>query len=378
TLSISDPGKGLLAGAVGANGVTFTGSTAAVTAANLTLQADGTFTYAAPAGNCAGTFTYLINNAATHTATIKQCDAGTQDSGCVLATTPHVSPVIFKSDVATAYASKPPGVFAGVTNYNMQLQLTAGTPAPGPVTVNSDGSFVASNAGASAATCTAAGTAGLTISDLPANTICVSFDYQVNNAQGTSSNVAKAYVAFKPASGLVVNLIDALNKVHVANDYRWIIEEDKTFWIDPKCQLNNPSGPRLDARGQACPPLPVESLAYNFHTSFMPVIAQGCVGATSCELGQTLGGNPVACDVGNGACESSKDQKSPLDPASVYLDPNKRYFISVLPGDGVNTTIGGAGGPQQVDPNCNPDTTTCAMRAFNIADDCGPYNPSDP
>ena len=189
--------------------------------------------------------------------------------------------------------------------------------------------------------------------------------------------MAKAYVAFKPASGLVVNLIDAVNKVQITKDYRWIIEEDKTFFVDPKCQINT-TGPRLDSRGQACPALPVESLAYNFHSSFMPVIAQGCVGSTSCELGQTRGGTPVACDVGNGACEDTNAQKAPLDPASVYLDPNKRYFISVLPGDGVNTTIGGAGGPMQVNPSCDPNTTTCAMRPFDIAKDCGPYNPSDP
>ncbi len=185
---------------------------------------------------------------------------------------------------------------------------------------------------------------------------------------------ATAYVAFKPASGLVVNLIDAVNKAQVTKDYRWIIEEDKTFWIDPKCQINNPSGPRLDSRGQACPALPVESLSYNFHTSFMPVVAQGCVGSTSCELGQTRGGTAVACDVGNGVCEDTNSQKTELNPSDVYLDPNKRYFISVLPGDGVNTTIGGAGGPQPVNPG-NPDGP---QRAFDIAKDCGPYNAADP
>ena len=39
----------------------------------------------------------------------------------------------------------------------------------------------------------------------------------------------------------------------------------------------------LDSSGHVCPPLPVESLGYSFHTANMPVVAQGCVGATSCE-----------------------------------------------------------------------------------------------
>ena len=56
----------------------------------------------------------------------------------------------------------------------------------------------------------------------------------------------------------------------------------------------------------------------------------------------------------------------------VHLDPNKRYYISVLPGDAGNDFIAGAGAPVPVDPK-NPSGPT---RQFDIAKDCGLY--SDP
>ncbi len=255
----------------------------------------------------------------------------------------------FNSNIATRYVSPPPGVLAGVISNAGGLVLTAVGTASG-VTLNPDGSFVATSAGA--ATCPA----GLN-PPAPAGATCVAFNYQAKNSQGTLSNTGIATVVFMPASNLVVNVKDANNGVAI-NDYRWIIEEDRTFWIDPKCQINS-TDPSL--RPSTCPPLPVESLGYNFHTANMPVVAQGCVGAVSCEAGQTLGGIPTVCDVGNGVCRTDGTQQTEVQPGQVYLDPNKRYFISVLPGDGVNPTIGGAGGP---DAN---------GQAFTIASACGPY-----
>jgi Multicopper oxidase len=372
TLAITDPSKGVLAGATGANGAalgtTFTG---VVNASRLSFQSNGTFTYTPPAtGACGGSFTYLVNGqvSATHTATITQCDASTNGgNGCSVAAAPVVGPVQFTSNVATRFASAPPGVLAGVTANTSGLALTA----VGPVgVVNADGSFVATPTVGSAATCPTL------VPALPTSTVCRSFSYQAKNSQGTLSNTGTATVIFLPASNLAVNVKDAKNGVAI-NDYRWMIEEDKTFWIDPKCQINT-TGTRLDSRGLPCAPLPVESLGYNFHTAHMPVIAQGCFGPISCEFGQRRQGTPVACDVGNGDCRDTADQKVSVPPGAVYLDPNKRYFISVMPGDNVNTTIGGSTGPVQVDPTCDPTTTTCAMRQFDIAKDCGAYNPSDP
>src|SRR6202011_2674391 len=77
----------------------------------------------------------------------------------------------------------------------------------------------------------------------------------------------------------------------------------------------------------------------NFHTSYMPVVATGCTGTLSCESGQTMNNVPVVCDVGNGICRNSDSQQAPLDPSQVSLDPKKRYYVSILPGDAANPFI---------------------------------------
>ena len=48
----------------------------------------------------------------------------------------------------------------------------------------------------------------------------------------------------------------------------------------------------------------------------------------------------AVCDVGNGACrpDLSGTGKASVNPNQVALDPNKRYYISVLPGDAANDT----------------------------------------
>ena len=163
--------------------------------------------------------------------------------------------------------------------------------------------------------------------------------YSAKDAQGQVAS-ATAYVAFQSGSGLAVNVKDGPTGLAVA-DYRWIIEEDRTFWVDPKCQVNS-ADPAV--RPASCPPLPVESLGYNFHSANMPVVATGCVGTVSCQSGQKLQGQNAVCDVGNGVCRTDASQRTPVSPGDVHLDPNKRYFISILPGDSINPTISGFGG----------------------------------
>jgi hypothetical protein len=350
-LVISDKAKGLLGGTVGANGVALgTTLTGDVSTSTLTLQANGTFAYTpSVATSCGGSFTFLVNGTTTQTATIAECDASSSAAtGCTVATAPTASAVVFTSNVASRYVSSPPGVLGSNVTNPSGLAMTAVSAATG-VSVNADGSFVAAGpgtAGACALAVPAVTTAGAS---------CVNFNYQAKNAQGSLSNTAVATVVFLPASNLAVSLKDAKTGVAVT-DYRWIIEEDRTFWIDPKCQVNSA------VRPAGCPPLPVESLGYNFHTANMPVIAQGCMGTVSCESQQTVGGTAAVCDIGNGICRTDAAQKTPLNPGDVHLDPNKRYFISVLPGDGVNPTIGGAGG------------AGADGKPFNIATACGPYN----
>ena len=69
-------------------------------------------------------------------------------------------------------------------------------------------------------------------------------------------------------------------------DYRWIIEEDRTFYVDPNCASNPPPAGCPGASAGIVP-----TFGTNFATSHMPFIAQGCTGPISCEGGQTVLGN---------------------------------------------------------------------------------------
>ena len=70
--------------------------------------------------------------------------------------------------------------------------------------------------------------------------------------QGTqSSSTATVTVIFPPGSGLTVTVVDGQTLAPLAGqDYRWIIEEDRTFYVDPKvCVESSASGlPRCERR----------------------------------------------------------------------------------------------------------------------------------
>ncbi|MCP4147545.1 MAG: hypothetical protein GY757_07325, partial [bacterium] len=90
------------------------------------------------------------------------------------------------------------------------------------------------------------------------------------------------------AVGLVVEGVSSNGDTSPLTSYRWLIEEDTTHYVDPGVRVNNPP-------------------SVQFHTSYTPVVAKG-------------------------------DESDSL-PA---LDPNKRYFISVLPKEAETYSIGGA------------------------------------
>ncbi|MGR5359198.1 hypothetical protein, partial [Vibrio chagasii] len=75
---------------------------------------------------------------------------------------------------------------------------------------------------------------------------------------------------------------------------------------------------------------------------------------------------PTVCDIGNGVCRTDGAQQVPVDPSQVVLDPAKRYYISILPGDAGNAFTNNGGAPVPIDP-ANP---TGATRQFDIAKDC--------
>lgn len=342
-LAVAEVARGVIANDTAVYGVKLqTGPTGV--GSTLSLNADGTFTYTPGAGVTTDSFSYCGNGATSGalctTVTLAACG-----SGC-LGAVPMANADSYSSDIASRLQISPPGVLLNDTDPSGH-PLKASAPSDvtgGTVTLNPDGSFVAMPTTAPTGTGTAT----------------VTFHYQAVNSQNTSSALATATVTFKGGSGITIAVQDAKNGGAI-NDYRWIIEEDRSVWIEPKCQVNTGTNPRPSG----CPPLPVQSIATNFHTSHMPVVATGCVGPVSCEAGQTLLGEPAVCDIGNGACRTADaTTKAEVNPSQVALDPTKRYYISIMPGDGVNPTIGGAGGPMTVDGKDVP---------FDIARDCGPY-----
>src|SRR5204862_151095 len=126
-------------------------------------------------------------------------------------------------------------------------------------------------------------------------------------------------------------------------DCRWISEQDRTFYVNRNCTANPPPA---GSPGATTPVLGttrvVPPSGTNFHTSYMPLVATGCTGPLSCESGQSMldpagsGAHiDAVCDIGNGVCEPGT-QQTPVNPGQVVLNPTKRYYISVLPGDAAN------------------------------------------
>ncbi|WP_233805051.1 choice-of-anchor Q domain-containing protein [Paraburkholderia sp. HP33-1] len=345
TLTVSDPAKGVIANDVGVYGVQVK---TPPTSGTLTLNANGTFTYVPNAGTTSDSFVYQANGnpAITALVTLAPCTAA---ANC-LSGTPVAVNGAYTSNIASQFHEGAPGVL--LPDHDPSgLPLTAsivGSATGGTVTLNADGSFNAVPSAPPKGTATAT----------------VTFQYKAVNSQNTASNPATVTVTFKGGSGLAVKVLDAPSTLPgktaiQLTDYRWIIEEDRTFQIDPACQVNSATRPAT------CPPLPVPSLGTNFHTSYMPVVAAGCVGKVACESGQTVF-NPATnahvntvCDIGDGQCrmDLSASQQTPVDPSQVALDPTKHYYLSILPGDAGNTFANGGGAP-------------VGTRQFDISKDC--------
>ena len=364
--------------------VTYIGSgyTTAPTVAITGSGTGATATATIFAGATSDSFTYCANG----TVTSGVCSSGimatvTLGASTVLASDAGVTcpSTSFTSTVATAFSVKTPGVLAGCKDgANLPVSVDTTTIAATGMTVIADAN------GGFAATASVAGT--------------YTFSFKAKNSLGLQSAATTVTVVFPAASGLAVTVLDGIDHTTVINDYRWIIEEDRTFYVDPACISNPlPVGCPTITGAAASGTATSAQINYgtNFHTSSMPVVAVGCTGTLSCESGQTLQGKPTVCDIGNGACDTAatpRTQQTALDPKQVALDPSKRYYISILPGDAANPFNGTGASPYQGAPNCaftidpvtgkqvNAPNTTCGhgMGGAPIAAACGPQAASDP
>lgn len=277
----------------------------------LSFNADGSFIYTPAPGvsGVADTFTYQGNDGATNIATVTLNIA-------TLKGPPVAKDDTYNSDVSTLFKVSRPGVLTNDSDpskFKLEAQLlSSGNCAA--VTLNADGSFSAVP-GVGASSCT--------------------FTYQAKNSQGTlSASAANVTVNFKTGSGIALNVMDAATKVAIT-DYRWTIQEDHTFKVDPS----------------GTPSMGTRTLGTSFHTSHMPVIATGCVGDISCGVGQS----------------SAVAPKTPTNVGDVYLDPAKHYYISILPGDAGNPTVDGSDGHMMGGVNVAPaDILAKATKAINV------------
>ncbi|KAA6456982.1 hypothetical protein DYQ86_24395 [Acidobacteria bacterium AB60] len=335
TLTVSDPGKGVIANDINVFGVKVQTAPGKGT---LTLNPDGTFTYAANSSWAGGdSFVYCGNGASSGPA----CATVTLGAA-TLETSSNITlnSLSFTSQVATYIKIPSPGILAGAKD-------AAGY----PLTVATS---TVSGTGFATLIPDANGGFTATVAPHPGSPAVATFTFKAQNSQGIQSTQATVTVHFPAPNGPTVTVKDPKSG-QILTDYRWIIEEDRTFYQDPNCTSNPPTGNCIlkgapagfNGTGNITPVLGV-----NFHTSDMPYVAQGCTGTVSCESGQTMvDSNPssptygqhinAVCDQGNGICrpDVSGNGKTVITPDQISLDPNKRYYISVLPADAANPFI---------------------------------------
>lgn len=274
----------------------------------VTLNSDGTFTYT-PNAHFAGVDTFSYKGASSNVAAVTITVGFSNEAPVANADGPYTN------NIGTTITVAKPGVLGNDTDFDGDplTMVVEGTP-PGGLAWNPDGSF--SYTGPS-----------------------TSFSYRAKDSQGLVSDPIEVQLVVNQVSNLALTVKDPSGATIA--DYRWIVEEDRT-WQHDSFNANGPS------------------LGTNFHASYMPVVAQGCLGSSCAE-------------------------QVPI--GEVVLDPLKRYYVSVLPNDAGNGagdestaaghTVGGASlkpGEHSITVLVNPQPIKTAQISVFIFEDNFPTN----
>jgi len=295
------------------NDVGLAGATLAVVAApangTLVLNADGTFEYR-PYKDYYGPdgFTYSATlGGVSYPAQVSINVTPENDAPVAAADGPYVNAVGTSIKVDTAH-----GVLGNDSDPDGDL-LTAVIEgvAPAGLTLNADGSFTYTGG------------------------VATTFQYRATDGTLVSDAVT-VELNFNPLANITLNVQEP-GGVPVTQ-YRWLVEEDAMWQPDP----NNPQP---------------DTLGTNFHRSYMPVVASGCVGTDTVQNGDASIVIPV--------CSESV----PFE--QLALDPNKHYYVSVLPldamtVDGNGTRIGHTLGGARIPPSLRGTSGALAPLTVNV------------
>jgi hypothetical protein len=295
----------------------------------LVLNPDGSFTLTPALGGFVTneTFTFYGNGSSAFAGTVTVTASGTGGAAIPALNLSFPNPALpgtrfWTPRVSTVIKVPAPGVLAdsaikdapahllGATGLFTTAQVS-GTK-PSWLTLNEDGSFTA----------------------VPCGNPTCPFNYVAVDSLGFASSERTVTLTFPVANAPTVTVADAPTVNSTApitlTDYSWTLEEDRTWVTTPG--VTPPIDP---ATG-----LPTATLATSFHRSHMPLVATGCTGPLSCGDAQTVNGGSV----------TAPNPRS--KPSDVMLDPTKRYYLSILPGDSGNAWITGYTGDPLTDTTC--------------------------
>ena len=178
---------------------------------------------------------------------------------------------------------------------------------------------------------------GFTATRPPPGTYTLHF--QAQNSQGVHSAATTVTVVFPAGSGLTVNVSGRTRQNDrrsptTAGSSRKIAPSTSTRIARP-IRLRRAARPQVWESSRPSGPISTPATCRSWRRA-----APGRFPAKAARQPQSSNWRTylVVCDVGNGVCrpDTTGNGMTAVMPGAVALDPTKRYYISVLPGDAAN------------------------------------------